>query len=123
MKKRNALKRNGFTLVEIVVAVLLLATAGAVLLPAFANLQRYNSGNPADDVPPFLIARYIEGLYEGARADWWNTGFEGIIVNGSTSTNIPLNGINYVLNSEISSVNDASGEIYKKVKARLSWTT
>lgn len=63
--------KRGFTLLELVIAALLLVTVCAGILSAFFNAMRLV--DPKAGLESLFARERLERLYEYVRHDWWST--------------------------------------------------
>lgn len=113
-------ERAGFTLVEVIIAMLLVTTVGASVLMAFVNASRWAS-------PSGLTALYdargnLDQLNEAVRNDTWNLASNDLSV-GTHSSTVTIDGRTYTRNYVVTSVPlGGVTDAYRKVVATNSWT-
>ncbi len=67
-------KRKGLSLVEIIVATVILTLAFGGLFAAFIGIRRYTTNINGRIIAANLARQALEGLYDGVSADTWDTG-------------------------------------------------
>ena len=116
--------RNGFTLVEILVAMLLLAGISGVAFNSFSSSSKLASGSFKEVTAYNLARRQLEYLYESVRADQWAAaGFPLSTVGPAPQPgNIVLDGITYGRVYTVTSIDvDGGGEDYRRVRVTMTW--
>ena len=119
------LTRRGFTLIETILAALLLSTVVAGMYGAFVSAARWNR-------PPFNIAHNIareklENLYEAVRADWWDTGTTApagyrLDVGSYPDGQVTVDGLAYSREYIVSAVQGGYAD-YRRVEVKVQWPT
>jgi prepilin-type N-terminal cleavage/methylation domain-containing protein len=112
--KRRA--EDGFTLTEILIAVLLLSTVLAFLLSAFVSAFRWLAPQPA--VSALLARQKLEDLYEHVREDWWRLGTSELSPGTYPNETVTLDGIDYV---RFHTVSQPGGKQYRKASVVVQW--
>ncbi len=112
--------KKGFTLIEVVVAMVVLSTVAVALLRVGIS-ARQATPVQMDRAGAENIARMkLESLYESVRQDQWNVADQPLSVGTSQGSpqNVVVNGKTYILSYTVSSVNlsgDGGGQDYRKV--------
>ncbi len=112
---------HGFTLIEILVAALIIALSSGVLLSAFVNANR--AIRPGFNVAGYLAKARLELLYEAVRQDWWGVGGQPLSPGTVNEGNIPINGVNYNRTYVVTNV-DANGDTvndYRRARVTITW--
>lgn len=130
MKKRPS-RYAGFTIVEILVAIVLLGFVGAIVFSSFSSSAKLAQPNDANTA--MNVARgYLESFYEYVREDsnyYYNPGTPiATTAPGPQARTQNLDGVtytaNYTVNNNTSTIVDTNGdgkEDYRKVKMTVSW--
>ena len=122
----NGKNEAGFTLIEIIVAMILVTLVGASVLMAFVNASRWAE-------PSVLAAVYdargrLDQLNTEVRSDEWDVSDSGYSGNGlslgtHTPDELPLNKRTYTQSYVVSSVPlGGVSDAYRKVVVTESWT-
>ncbi len=117
------LVRSGFSLLEILIAMVLLAGVGAATMTAFTSSIQVTS---SDASVAYNFGRgLLEQFYERVRQDQWTTAALPLsTVNpgpqGQTKT---LNGDTYTANYTVTAIDQdgANGEDYRRVTMTVAW--
>lgn len=116
-------KDRGFTLLEIVIATVLLAGASAGVLSAFVNASR--GLTPARNVAHYLASERQELLRESVRQDWWERPGRPLTPGGPSDDGVILvDGTGYRRSWTVEAVNaDGADEPddYRRVAVRVEW--
>ena len=127
MKKQQG--RSGFTLMEILVAMILLSVVATSALSSFSSSTKVvqSKNNTALN----LVRGYLEQLNEYVREDWRTNNGIPLALNGATmpSANVQvLDGVTYTtayaVNNNSGAILDANGdgqEDYRKVRMTVTW--
>jgi prepilin-type N-terminal cleavage/methylation domain-containing protein len=126
VKRFRGKRQAGFTLLEVVIAALLISTVMAALLAAFISANRWV--NPQFNVAHYLARQQFERLSEQVRQDWWNnstTDPERRLNAGYNPPTRPddvltLDGLDYTRNYVVSDVSPG-GRDYRKAKVSVEW--
>jgi Tfp pilus assembly protein PilV len=121
---------SGFTLVEVVVASLLLTTVGALLFVAFTSANRWVQ--PQNSSAFGLARQTLEGLYIYVRQNnpfgqpYWNatgTPLSAGFDNSASPESIVLDNTTYQRSYKVTTVSPAGGtpKDYRKVEIKVSW--
>lgn len=116
----------GFTLLEIVIASLLVSTVMAMLMAAFVNANRWIS--PEYNVAHYLARQKLEHLYEQVRQDWWDDSsadpqrrlHPDFNPPSRADETVTLDGVAYTRNYTVSAV-AADGRDYRKAQVSVEW--
>ncbi len=117
--KIERFSRKGFTLIEILLATVLLTMAGALLFGAFLSARRWTSAS-VDTVPANLARERLEELGMFVRFDTWNDFTKNPLAGGtSTEPPPPLNvgGVDYTRTTVTTPV---TGRNYRKVQVTVT---
>lgn len=122
--RRLAAGQGGFTLIEIIIASLLVSTVVSLLLGAFVTANRWIS--PEYNVAHDLAREQLERLHEQVRQDWWNN-FESdpeqrlnpnFNPPDRPDETITLGGVDYTRNYR---VDEIAGKGYRKATVTVQW--
>lgn len=120
----NEKNEAGFTLLEIIVAVVLVTLVGASVLKTFVNASRFVSPSAPELVAVYDARGRLDQLHEEVRNDTWNLASNALSVGAHTDTPDPIDGRTYTRNYVVSSVSlDGANEAYRKVVVTESWTS
>jgi prepilin-type N-terminal cleavage/methylation domain-containing protein len=117
MRRGSSLGSRGFTLLEIMVASIILAGMGALLFGSFFTARRWIV-ETSSGVPMNLARERLEELQMSVRSDTWDTG--ALVATGAWVPEAPitLDGIPYTRSTRVSSVGTMP---YRKVEAKVEW--
>lgn len=116
MNRKNA---YGFTLMEVVVAMLLVTVVGASIFTAFVNASRWAS--PSELAAIYDARGKVDQLYESVRQDTWGGGGSALSPGTYTAT-VTIDGRVYTQTYVVTSVSlDGVNEAYRKVVVTDSW--
>ncbi len=126
MSRLGCKRQSGFTLIEVIIASLLVSTVMAMLLAAFISANRWVS--PEYNVAHYLARQQLERLSEQVRQDWWDVSTTDPEQRLNPAYNPPtrpdetltLDGLSYTRNYVVSSVT-TNGRDYRKAKVTVSW--
>ena len=96
--------RAGFTLIEVVIATLIVTTVGAAIMTSFVNAARW--ANPSDLAAVYDVRGQLDQLNESVRQDTWSSNALSIGAHSSAT-------VTYV----VTSVTFGGVEAYRKVVA------
>lgn len=118
MKPRGA---AGFTLLEIIIATLLISTVMSVVLAGFVSANKWVS--PESNVAYNLGRERLDRLYEFVRQDWWNNTSTDPQRSLNPAYNPPaetitLDGMAYTRDYTVSAL---STKPYRKAKVTVEW--
>lgn len=120
----NMKRSSGFSLVEVVLAAVLLSTVIAVLLRVYATSHLFTASELERSVATNLGRQQLEDLYEYVRQDQWATPDLPLspgTTRGAAAT-VTVGNQNFTRSYTVSSVNDANNnEKYRKVLVNVSW--
>ena len=122
----NGKNEAGFTLIEIIIAMILVTLVGASVLMAFVNASRW--AEPSVLAAVFDARGKLDQLNEEVRSDEWDPSDGGYLGNGlSAVTHTPpdriINNRTYTQSYVVSSVLLGSvRDAYRKVVVTESWT-
>ena len=114
---------KGFTLVEIIVASLILTTVLVGLLRAFVTARGFQPPQFTRSVASNLAREKLETLYEAVRQDFWEDAARplGIGLHEDAPIVMP-DGITFTRKTVVSSVDmDGGGEDFRKADITVSW--
>ena len=112
------MKTGGFTLMEILVAMVLMATVGAVAFSSFSSGAKIGQNNR--NVAVNVGRGVLENLYEAVRDDWWPNAGHPLTPGGPTAQpNVTLNGVTYSSVKTVSS--PGGGTDYRRARVTVCW--
>lgn len=114
---RRLCKQSAYTLIEILLATLLIASMAAVLFSAFATARTWMSR--AVNSPAVNLARErLEELGMEVRHDTWNTGLLNPTAVWINEGSVTIEGVTYAVDRRVSPMG-VSG--FRRVDARVRW--
>ena len=117
----NGINKAGFTIIEIIVAMLLITTVSAVALTSFVSASRWAS--PSELVAIYDARGKLDQLYESVRQDTWNAGGNALSLGTHTAT-VNIDGRSYTRTYVVTSVSlGGNADAYRKVVVTDSWTS
>ncbi|GEM_PF-1352728 len=119
-------RQAGFTLIEVIIASLLVSTVMAMLLAAFISANRWVS--PEYNSAHYVARQQLERLSEQVRQDWWNVSATDPERRLNAAYNPPdrpaetitLDGVTYTRNYTVSNIS-ANGRDYRKAAVAVQW--
>ncbi len=115
----NEKNENGFTLLEVIVAAVLVTIVGASVLMAFVNATRWT--DPSSLAAVYDARGKLDQLNEEVRNDTWNSG--ALSTGNHGPSQVTINGRTYTQSYEVTSVPLGSvSDAYRKVVVTESWT-
>ncbi len=135
-------RQDGFTLLEIVIAALLLATVSVGLFAAFVSANRWIQqprNDRANDVAFNVARQRLENLYGAVREDWWldnaanrgvnsglnmTPGHTGELMTDPASGEtlvVNLDGMDYRRGYRVSAVTIGGAEAYRRAEVNVHW--
>ena len=119
----RARKDRGFTLVEVVVAAVLMAAVAAGLLRAFETMNGISAVQQDRVTAANLARQQLEDLHEAVRWDWW--GLANFPLSPGTALGaaaaIVVNGTTYTRSYVVNAVFDGGTEAYRRVDVTVRW--
>ena len=137
----NRKKENGFTILEVVIAMFLMTTVGVAVFTSFVNASRW--ANPTELAAIYDARGTLDQLYEWVRQDTWAAASSALCsgtyagpfaLNGRTysqtsispatySTTFSFDGRAYTQTYVVSSVSlGGINDAYRKLVVTNSWT-
>ena len=110
---------KGLTLLELVIAALLLSATVAGLFGAFVTAHRWGTGD--NTTAAFLAANRLEALAESVRADWWPVAGHPLSQGGPFADGANL--LNTITYNRAYTVSDVAGRDYRRVDVSVQWNT
>lgn len=123
--------QNGFTFVEIIVAMTLLATIGALSISAFTSSTKITQSK--HNIAMNIARGYIESFYENVRQDWRDSGVDATkpiyyLNPGPQPLTTVLDGVTYTTTYRINrltgvarDINGDGKEDYRIIDMQVSW--
>ena len=110
--------RHGFTLLEVLIATIILAGMGAILFGSFLTARRWVV-QATSGVPMNLARERLDELQMSVRMDTWNTGQMKVSAPAWTAEPaITLDSVSYTRSTRVSTVPAMQ---YRKVEAKVEW--
>ncbi|MBI3315513.1 MAG: prepilin-type N-terminal cleavage/methylation domain-containing protein [Candidatus Omnitrophica bacterium] len=115
---------RGFTLVEVIIAALLLTTVGAVLFVAFTSAHRWTQ--PQNSTAFSLARQTAENLYPAVRQSTWTSSGNPLSAGYDSSAapeTVVLDANSYQRSYKVKAVSPAGGTAkdYRKAEVTVSW--
>ena len=112
------LDRHGFTLLEVLIATIVLAGMGAILFGTFVTARLWVV-NGSESTPVNLARERLEELQMSVRQDTWNAGDLKVSAPAWTAEPaIVLEGTSYTRRTRVSAI---PARQYRKVEAKVEW--
>lgn len=109
--------RAGFSLLEVLVAAMLLATSVAVIFGAFVSAHKFPKPEVGRGFNTHIAREKLEELAEAVRQDWWALTNKPLSTGVTAADTVTYNGTDYDRSYAVSGV---SGKDYRKVEITVS---
>ena len=123
MKKNHP---NGFTMAEILVAMLLLAAMSGIAFTSFNTSAKWGAVTVDEGRATDLARAVLENLNESVRADQWTANNQPLSINNPSPQpgNITVDGIAYARAYTVVSrdPNGDSAEDFRRATVTVNWT-
>ena len=119
--KAGAFERKGFTLLEIMVAMMLLVGVGSLVIIALANAARLAKPAPEKYTAYNVARKTSENLADAVRDDTWNSG--NLTPGAHPLVAATYNGVSYTPEYTVVDVDvNGDGKVdYRKTDTKVQW--